>query len=547
MAIEVKYQPTAEEPVVRSFISWTPPRIESAKRLASGGNLEWAADLAAIIFGDDRAIGPLQAIAGIGSLPVTFETDFVKDAKEVDPKVEALERDWWRMLPEETQGEILRWGSILGSCWAQILDWVEDEATGRVLPVLSVWHQRNFSYDGNEKTWKVKTVANPAGVPIKSGDGEWMHFTPYGVNRPWEKAPWFALAMLWLGTQYAKYDLFDFNDSNGQPIKAAYQTSTGSGGGSGTTGPAYARSIATQKECDELSAKLKSLVRGGAIALPAGFKLELLSATGNGESFFRLIDDVWPKAVSIALTGNNLSTQIDGGSYAASQTAEGVSIDRKRTFARCLETTSHRDLLPWWGEYNWGDRNVPWPKYGVEPPKDRKAIADTLLTGAKAIQTLRDAGFELTEEEVEEVLGRKVRRVGTTGETDPTGIAARLGRGGRITNLARASALTRIRDEGSRIRAAKADDDAIAYNDAIVEAAVQASREILSVDVGELIGLIDQVPDDADDPAETLASLRRMVLHHYSMRMSPIALMELVERAEVLMSLNGRHSILQGL
>jgi hypothetical protein len=149
-----------EEPRHVAIAGWTVARIEQAKRRADVGDLALAADLWSRVLGDERALGPLQAVAGISALELTFEsaTDKKRGDDSADPLVQALAEDWYRFLPEETQGEILRWACGLGGALVHVKDWVNEESgSGRLLSVLDVWHPRALWWDDENRTFRVRT------------------------------------------------------------------------------------------------------------------------------------------------------------------------------------------------------------------------------------------------------------------------------------------------------------------------------------------------------------------------------------------------------
>lgn len=514
----------ARVPVVAG---WSVARIELAKRRADGGDLSLAAELWERVLGDERALGPVQALAGIAGVDVNFESAEDRDDDGNDPIVQALSEDWWRFAPEEIQGEIIRWAAGLGVALVHIEGWEVGE-TGRLLPTLDVWHGRALVWDSERASWRARTKANPTGVLIEAGDSEWLLATPYGPKRPWATAPWYGLGLLWFAAQCAKIHWASWNDAHAAPIRAA------------SNDRAETHGLLDDESQQQLANKIKSLVRGGSLVLPDGYGLKLLEAESkNWESFFKLCNEVWPKAVAIALTGTNLTTQIEGGSFAASKTAENVEQGRKRTIARCLETTFRSQLIVWWTEFNFASAAAPWPHYEIDPPRDLQAAATRFAAGSTGLKTLTDAGFEPEpgqDDELAALVGLRVQKSQQApAAAKPPPPAAQV----KARMLASSAAV--------EMRAGAADEDGQSYVDKLVDAAVEASREVLAVDVAALLELIDAVPDDAADPAEALRSLRRVVLHHYGTRMSPMALVELTERVEVLAALVGRHSIVAGL
>ncbi len=499
----------------RAVSGWTVARIEQAKRLANAGDLSLAADLWEMVLGDERAIGPLQALAGIAAVPVTFETALPDTDSADDPLVADLERDFWSIFPEELQGEIIRWAVGLGVVPVHAASWDANPETGRLLPRYEVWHPRALRFDGDRAIWKIRTRANGDGVELTPGDGEWALFTPYGSKRPWAKAPWYGLGLLWYAAQCAKIGWFDWNDSHATPIRSAEFAR-----------PDAESALLEEKSRQELGTKIASLVRGGSIVLPEGYGLKLVEAASeNWKSFLTLCNEVWPMAVAIAMTGNNLSTQIEGGSFAASRTAENVTYDRKRTIARCLETTKRGQCLVWWAEFNYASTAPPWPKYGIEPQRDLTAAAARFQSGANGLATLRTAGYEVEdgeEDRLEELLGIRVRRATTP--KPPTGAAPPVAK-------ARAA-----HEHGTR---AAADDsprglvEGQRVADAIVGQATAAATDALRPDLELLLKLINEATDARE--------LRESLLKAFG-DMKPEEWTEISYRAEVLAAMAGRFS-----
>lgn len=504
---------STESRVTTSFGGWSVARIQLAKRMADAGDLTLAADLWERVLGDERALGPIQSLAGIASVGMSFETAVVGGDAADDQLVSALERDWWAIFPEDLQGEIIRWAAGLGVAVVHRDTWEEDPETGRLLPALDVWHARALRWDSDASEWKISTREKPGGVTLTPGDSEWMLLTPYGKKRPWAKAPWFGLGLLWFAAQCAKVNLFEFNDTHALPTRAAANTKPDTHG-------------LTDEAQKELADEVAALVRGGSIVLPDGYELKLLEASAkNWEAFSKVCDEVWPKAVAIALTGNNLSTQVDGGSFAASKTAENVTYDRKRTFARCLETTARDQMLTWWAEFNFASTAPPWPKYAIDPPRDLTAAATRFQQGAQGLATLGSAGWEVEEGEeqkVAELLGVRVRRAVAPA---PLPAAASGDRSVATASLLHARAVAS--DDGQALR------DGKVVADAVVEQATAAAAKAIAPDLATLKRLID----DATDPRD----LRTKLITAYG-TMDPAAWAELTYRAEVLAAMAGRFS-----
>lgn len=400
----------AKEPAFRTITKWDVSRLERAKRLADIGDLSEAAQLWDRVRSSPRAVAAIQSVASVGSLPVTFESKTEQEDHDADPRVQALDADWWDFVPEELQGDILATAAGLGICPVQIVEWVETNTDPkpskskkrkrqtaaapktRLIPKLKVWSAEFLKWDRQARHWTIKTDGGKY-VPCIHGDGEWLLFTPYGVRQPHQHAPWYELGLLWLGSLYATIDWQQWNDSHALPRPTAHLATFEAG-------------MPSDADLASLVSKLEAWIRGAPAIMPTGYKAELLETSSkNWESYLKLIDEVFPRSLAEALTGNNLTTQIDGGSYAAARAAENVSAAHRRLFARCLETTLHTGVLIRWCEANFGDLLAPWPHYEIEPPADLVAATQRLSNLGSAVQSMSAAGLPIDAERLVEEYG----------------------------------------------------------------------------------------------------------------------------------------------
>src|SRR5690606_14363612 len=97
---------------------------------------------------------------------------------------------------------------------------------------------------------------------------------------------------------------------------------------------------------------LQAMANSASIVLPDGWNVELLEAkVGSGEVFAKLIE--WAnKAIAVAVLGQNLTTDVEGGSHAAAQVHENVRQDLIDSDAETLSTTAREQVLVWWAEFN---------------------------------------------------------------------------------------------------------------------------------------------------------------------------------------------------
>lgn len=161
---------------------------------------------------------------------------------------------------------------------------------------------------------------------------------------------------------------------------------------------------------EELARLLSELGGDTGLVLPEGWTLEMLAPPeGVWKSKQEAIQ--WANsAIAIAILGQNLTTEVQEGSYAAARVHEMVRRDILRADAEALATAIREGLLRPWAELNYGDPNLaPWPRWDPTPPADLQARAETLARLADAMATLLQAGVPLDLEALAQEYGLPLR------------------------------------------------------------------------------------------------------------------------------------------
>lgn len=360
----------------RALDDWTPALIRLALAQADSGDLRLAGELCDALLCDDRVQGCLLALRGLFGLPLTFESGTGKKRRRAKRELEADE-DWWDLCPEDQLARLLAWGALLGVAVAE-LRWTRKGE--RWLPTLHVWDARWLRWDAATGAWSVETALGGR-IPITPGDGKWLLFAPFGSDRPWAHGAWRALARFWLLKRYAVSDWGRYSEQAGG-IKVA------------TTG-------GDDTHRAQLAADLSEAGKDTTVAMPAGWKLEMLGPTGEGFATFSSQIDAANAATAITLLGQNLSTEVTGGSFAAAKVHSEVKDSVLRTYAESLSTTLHDQLLRCWAETNFGDEGAaPWPWWDTTPPRDKSA---EMVAFAGAAAQLTAAGVDVRK--IAETLG----------------------------------------------------------------------------------------------------------------------------------------------
>lgn len=351
--------PTADHraPSSRAFPSdaWTLDLIRQAEVTADSGNLRWAAELCDAIQADDRAKAARLQLGGLFGLPLTFEDGVGRLRRRARRAIE-VEEDWWSAFSDETLLDLLMWGVVLGVALARIT-WVEER--GRVVPRLEVWHPRALRWDPHADTWKVR-LAEGNEISITPGDGTWVLFTPQAEHEPWKHGAWKPIARWWRAKRYAIGD-WGKHSEQASGLKVA-TTEDG-----------------TDADRERIANDLMGIGGDAALALPPGWDLQQLSVASSTVDVFDRLIDAADDATTVSMLGQNLTTEVKGGSYSATSVHETVSRSVLRALASSLAGTLRAQVLVPWAVFNFGAADVaPWPAWDLSPPTDRKQDTEVL-------------------------------------------------------------------------------------------------------------------------------------------------------------------------
>lgn len=334
----------------RYLSDWTNASLTTARLLADGGTLSYAAELVDELRADSRVAGVLpQRVNGLLGLEIEFEAS--GDGRRRGRAVRALEadEDWWQIAPEHELADLQTWGLLLGVGLAELV-WTTNDL-GRAIPRIKVWDPRWLRYEWQTRRWLLRT--DDAGeIEIIPGGGKWVVYTPYGSSRPWAKGLWRALARWWLLKSFALNDWARHGEMHGSPIRV---------------GVAAEGSQAEDREA--FAEDLASIGSDTSIVPPHGYELRLVEATAKTWEQFPKQIETANAELSILLVGQNLTSEVTGGSFAAAKIHENVRDDLVRFDAEALATCLNEQILKWWAEFNFGDaRLAPWPSWDTAPP-----------------------------------------------------------------------------------------------------------------------------------------------------------------------------------
>jgi hypothetical protein len=224
------------------------------------------------------------------SLPLEFQSSGFGDGRKQRRVTRAIEaeEDWWAMCPEAEQRALLRW-AIMGPIGLCEKRWIR--RGGRLLPTIRAWNPRWLRFDSVNGQWLLTVSGGKAGarteIKIYPGeDHKWSLFALGGADRPWAQGAYRALARWSLLKELALRDWGSSSERYGQGIKVVE-----------CAGPI------DKSTRDQIVADVRNLGANAVIALPVGFKLELVEAAATTWGIF----DAQINAATLGITTTTIA------------------------------------------------------------------------------------------------------------------------------------------------------------------------------------------------------------------------------------------------
>jgi phage gp29-like protein len=368
-------------------VGWTVPAVRSALSDHEQGQFSRSAQLWDAMGRDDRLSGTLDVlISGVLGLP--FEMLPAEEGGEPAKQLaKQMGADWFDWVPEAELASLLRWYFGIGIGIGELV-W-ETGAT-EWTPRLRVHHPQFCYFDETVEAYVLSTKEGQ--VTITPGDGKWVLLTDgergymNGLVRP--------LAIPWMVRTFAWRDWARNSERHGMPILLAGIPET-----------------IIDEEKQEFVDELKRLATETVVPLPkfadgSGFTLEMLEARARDwEGFERLIT-ACNVSYAVRILGQNLTTEIQGGSYAAAGVHIRILGDKLRAIVAKLSTTSHQQIARPVVAVNSGNlEHTPWPTWNADPPEDQQQRATALATIIPALDNAARIGRLIDTEALFEAFG----------------------------------------------------------------------------------------------------------------------------------------------
>lgn len=527
---------------------WTLMTADAAITAHERGDFSQSARLVDAMGRDDRIEGCLttraQAVNGLDFELLAADAprgNARKSGKPVtiSPQTQALAdefaKPWARLVTESIVEEILKWRVMLGFAVGELI-WYD--ATGALKDApqrLKIWHPQFIRWDFELQAFVVQT--RDGEVKITHGDGKWVVFGN-DAPRPWMRAAARSLWIIWLGRQLGWRDLNLFGERTGQGVLAVM------------------RPAGDAEESQRLVRQLAAMWRGIVADLPQGGpndpKSELsMLETGADEEVFEVIMTKAETCIAIRLLGQNLTTEVQGGSYAATKEHGKVRQDFVEADTDGLSTDTQTGITEPWAERRAGSRDLaPYPYWQAEEPEDIKAVAEGQKAFGEGIAAVENAGYEVTNvDELAEKHGLKVKKkpapepgsidggISSNGKPVPPGTAkpANSNVGEKPEPKAAGAKLV-----ASALDDNRSDDPGFqngqTYLDNLVTVGTRRASEALAIDIANILRVVQA--------AESPQALRAGLAALYA-GMDQTEFGVVLERARTMAELAGKYSVIE--
>lgn len=374
-------------PLTQSLTEWSVDDVRSALRQNMIGIFDGPGQLTDMVLGDDRVQATLGSrISGLFGREVVFEASnhkAVKGSRAAKECLEAWVECWPNLATPAALTEMQAYTVLMGWEPAQLL-WDTTEEIW--CPYLRPWHPRYTYYH-----WYLRhyiAISQDGQIPITPGDGQWVLHAPYGEYRGWIRGAVRAVSVPWLIKDWARRDWARFSEVHGIPIKKA-----------------FAPAASDEKQRDPFEAALSNLGNEPTILLPLGvdgkisYDLQFAEPEDDAWQSFPGLMDRCDMSIVLALLFQNLTTEVQGGSFAATTAHMDIRQGGLEFDNRAWRHTLRNQIARPFAQFNFGDpRLAPWTHYDITSQEEYISLSDRLLKFSVALQRLRAGGVEFKSE-----------------------------------------------------------------------------------------------------------------------------------------------------
>jgi len=361
--------------------------VKSALLSHESGNFTSSAQMATAMGRDDRITAVTETrITGLLSLPFQVIPATVTRAKVRSRVIaESVEAMWPLIAPPAEVSAALNWFILLGVAPVQV-SWQVIE--GVWVPSMKAWDPQFLRWENG--VYKITTQDGEQDVTPENG---WMLLIQ--GDRGFMRGAIRSIAVWWISRQWVARDWNRYNERHGLPLLKALV-------------PARAGEDEKADFFSNMSnigstttAMLPQNVDGGE----GSFDLELLEAKDQAWKSFEGLEDRANKNIAVRILGQNLTTEVSGGSLAAANIHENIRLDRLQADETLLSSAIREHMLVPYTFFNFGEAAnfAPMPHWDTAPPTDLIAKGDAMKSLGDGVSALSTAGLNVGDNTIAEL------------------------------------------------------------------------------------------------------------------------------------------------
>ena len=361
--------------------------MKSALLSHESGNFTSSAQMATAMGRDDRITAVTETrITGLLSLPFQVIPATVTRAKVRSRVIaESVEAMWPLIAPPAEVSAALNWFILLGVAPVQVSWQVIEGVWG---PSMKAWDPQFLRWENG--VYKITTQDGEQDVTPENG---WMLLIQ--GDRGFMRGAIRSIAVWWISRQWVARDWNRYNERHGLPLLKALV-------------PARAGEDEKADFFSNMSnigstttAMLPQNVDGGE----GSFDLELLEAKDQAWKSFEGLEDRANKNIAVRILGQNLTTEVSGGSLAAANIHENIRLDRLQADETLLSSAIREHMLVPYTFFNFGEAAnfAPMPHWDTAPPTDLIAKGDAMKSLGDGVSALSTAGLNVGDNTIAEL------------------------------------------------------------------------------------------------------------------------------------------------
>jgi len=367
-------------------------------RNALGGHMmgifEQSGQLADSMIGDDRVQATLNSLMSAlfgrevrHRPPTSKRVRGSRAAREVE---DAWVEHWPQLASSWYFWEAHTYGTIMGWSDGQI-DWDTTDTIWKPYP--RFWHPRYEYYHWYLR--KYVALTQDGAKVVFPGDGKWIHHTPKGDYRGWVWGALRAIAEPWLIRHFALRDMARYSERHGMPIIKAFTPAASE----------QAQRDRFEQQVSQLGTETAVLL-GRGVDANDGYDLDLLEATSSNYEVHPGLMDRCDMHIQLALIFQNLSTEVKGGSFAATSAHMDVLQFGIEMANSGWRSTIHSQIYRPFAFFNFGDAELAgYTDWNVSRQDDYDKKAARFYSFGQSIQILRQGGIAFKQGEEDKLRG----------------------------------------------------------------------------------------------------------------------------------------------